>query len=311
MKLKVVVPFLLLAVACRKGKSENPTPEPDEPSAQEQPAPSPEAEPALIGGRPADPKEWPASVYASMSGARCSATVVGPQVLTIASHCVAHGGAAAFSAGPNRYTSVCSRSPLYRKGTDHDLALCKISQPVEGIPFEVINTDEDLIKVGSEILLTGYGCVRPGGGGGNDGIYRIGEAKIIRESNPYDFTARGKAALCFGDSGGPAFIYLDEAKTKRVQVSTNSKGDIRTTSYLTSLSTRASKSFIESWAKENKVKICGIDKDLEGCRHGEAVPPPPPPDPDEGNMTCSKIYEKLAACIKTDVVRFKLGMNPQ
>lgn len=292
--MKIALMLVLLAVfSCSKGKGKDP-------SGEGYIEPEAPIDPALIGGRPADPKDWQASVYASMSGARCSATIVGPQVLTIASHCVRHGGSASFSVGPNRYTSVCSRSPLYRNGTDHDLALCKIDKPVDGIKFEVINTDESLIEAGKDVLLTGYGCTRPGGGGGNDGVYRIGDAKIIRGSSPYDFVARGQAALCFGDSGGPAFIYLDAEKTKRVQVSVNSKGDIRTTSYLTSLSTKASKDFLASWMKSNNVKVCGIDQP-DGCRHGESVEPPPPPPP-EGTITCDKLYSKLAACIKNDLV---------
>jgi len=285
--------LVVLAAACSKGKSKEENNEgilePEQP-----------IDPALIGGRPADPKDWQASVYASMNNSRCSATIIGPQVLIIASHCVAHGGRASFSVGPNRYTSVCSRSPLYRRGTDHDLALCKIDKPVEGIKYEVINTDEDLIQEGKDILLTGYGCVRPGGGGGNDGVYRIGDAKIIRRSSGYDFVVRGQAALCFGDSGGPAFIYLDAEKTKRVQVSVNSKGDIRTTSYLTSLTTNASKEFISEWMKTNSVKICGIDQ-AENCRHADNQEPPPPPPPD-GTVTCLKLYEKLAMCIKNDLI---------
>ncbi len=274
--------FLILIAAifasCTKGKSNSPQGE----------------GPTLIGGREADPKEWPASVYASMGNAACTATVVGPEVLLIAAHCVDHGGIAKFAIGPNQYSSKCSRSPLYRQGTDHDLALCKIENPVKGIPFENLNQDPDLLKVGNEILLTGYGCIRQGGGGGNDGIYRIGEATITRLPNPYDLTARGKAALCFGDSGGPAFVYLDAEKTKRVQISVNSKGDIRTTSYLTSVSTKASVDFLTSWSDANQVRICGVHSDVDGCR--DSVPKPQPTPPQES--TCRDLYNKLGSCLK-------------
>jgi hypothetical protein len=183
---------------------------------------------------------------------------------------------------------------------DHDLALCKINKKVEGIPFESVNTDPSLLAVNKEILLTGYGCVRQGGGGGNDGVYRIGEAKIIALPDPYDLTARGKAALCFGDSGGPAFIYLDELKSKRVQISVNSKGDIRTTSYLTVTSSEASIDFMKKWASENKVEICGVTENAKGCRGAEDKPddPPVPPKP----AACMEAYKKLESCIKEDVI---------
>lgn len=288
MLFKILIALAL--VGCTKGRSSNVS-RPDDKEIGETDSPT------LIGGREADPKEWPASVYARMGGSACTATVVGPEVLIIASHCVSHGGSATFSIGPNNYSSTCARSPLYRKGTDHDLALCKISNPVKGVPYESVNLNPDLIKVGKEILLTGYGCIRAGGGGGNDGIYRIGEAKITREPNPYDLTASGKAALCFGDSGGPAFLYLDDAKTKRVQVSVNSKGDIRTTSYLTVTSSQASIDFLKEWSLANSVKICGVHDDAQGCRDSAPQPPPAPPQP-QPEPTCKELYNKLGLCLK-------------
>jgi hypothetical protein len=236
----------------------------------------------LIGGRNADPKDWPASVYASMNGSACSATVVGEQVLFIASHCVSHGGKASFSVGPNRYTSTCARSPKYRRGIDHDLALCKVEKKVEGTEYEVVNIDGSLVKVGSEVLLTGYGCIRKGGGGGNDGIYRIGEAKVTRlpnGTNNWDYVTQGKAALCYGDSGGSAYVYLDSQKTKRVMISVNSKGDISTTSYITSTSTTDSVEFMKQWSQENNVEICGLHAGAKGCRDEVEPKPEPSPDP--------------------------------
>ncbi len=234
--------------------------------------------PALIGGRPADPADWPASVYARMNGSACSATVVGENTLLIASHCVEHGARAEFSIGATNYSSKCSRSPLYRRGVDHDLALCKTDKNVQGIKYENVNQDPSLVKVGTEVLLTGYGCIRAGGGGGNDGVYRIGEAKImgLPSGNDYDYYAKGGAALCYGDSGGSAYLYLDSAKTKRIVVSTNSKGDIRVKSWITSTSTEASISFIKAWAEENQTLICGVHSEAKGCRGAEEQPLPSP-----------------------------------
>ncbi len=255
----------------------------------------------LIGGRPADLKDWPASVYAHMGNAACTATIVGEQVLIIASHCVSHGGSASFSIGANSYTSTCSRSPLYRRGVDHDLALCKISRKVENVTFENVNLNPDLVKLGDEILLTGYGCIQKGGGGGNDGIYRIGEAKVTALPKPYDYYTNGKAALCFGDSGGPAFAYLDAEKKVRVQISVNSKGDINVESLLSSTSTQASIDFIKQWSSDNSVAMCGVHADAKGCRG--AVEPPKPPKPEDPKPTvCKDMYKKLENCIKEDVL---------
>ena len=107
-----------------------------------------------------------------------------------------------------------------------------------------------------------------GGSGGIDGTYRIGESKIIRmpSGTSNDIITQGGAALCFGDSGGPAFHI--NANGERVVVSTNSRGDIRTTSYLSSTHTSYAKRFFQSWYEKTGFKICGYHADATGCRGG-------------------------------------------
>ncbi len=142
-------------------------------------------------------------------------------------------------------------------------------------------------------MLTGYGCVQPGGGGGNDGTYRIGEAKVSSiPSRDNDIVTRGGAALCFGDSGGPAFKYLNAEKTKRVVISVNSRGDIRTTSYLPATHTAMAKKFFKDFAEKNGLKICGVHADAMGCR--DAVPPMPE---DTKLAECKELHKKLGECL--------------
>jgi hypothetical protein len=230
------------------------------------------ADSTLIGGTPADPKEWPASVYASMSGASCSATVIGTKTLLIASHCVGNGKTASFAVGGNRYTSNCEHHPSYRGNSTADWTLCLVDKPVTGIPFESVNADPALVKVGDELQLTGYGCVRPGGGGGNDGVFRIGKAKVTRVAKPairdYDIVTKGGAALCYGDSGGAAYVCKDASCSQRVIAGVNSRGDIRTYSYLPAYATDAFRDWAVGWAKRKGEKPCGIDPAAVGCRGG-------------------------------------------
>ena len=219
----------------------------------------------LIGGRTASLSDWPASVYSSQGNSRCTSTVVGERVLLIAAHCVSDGGKASFKVGGVQYSSICTHSDDYEGNATADYSLCAVDKVVEGISYEVVNQDKDSVKVGDELLLTGFGCIQPGGGGGNDGTYRIGEAKVTRtpSGTNNDIVTSGGAALCFGDSGGPAFKVTG---TKRVQVSINSRGDIRTTSYLSALHTDQAKAFFSSWYEKNGQKICGVHKDAKGCR---------------------------------------------
>jgi len=245
--------------------------------------------PTLIGGRNADPKDWPASMYSAQGNSRCTSTIVGERVLLIAAHCVANGGTAQFKVGGKNYSARCEHSPDYRRDSTADWSLCLISEKVEGIPYEIVNQDEALVKVGDEVLLTGFGCVRPGGGGGNDGTYRIGETKVQRVTNGNnDIVTKGGAALCFGDSGGPAFKYLDAEKKIRAQISVNSRGDIATTSYLSAVHTGPAKKFLKEWSDRKQVKICGVHADAAGCRGGSV------PDPDS---ECRKKYNELGKCL--------------
>jgi hypothetical protein len=234
--------------------------------------------PALIGGTPVDPVDWPASVYVmihSQEGdAACSATLVGDRVLFMASHCMDDGAVVNFTAHSNAYTARCTHHPEYKKNQTADWALCITDRPVTGVPFEVMGVGQ-MMTVGQSLTLSGYGCIRPGGGGGNDGIFRAGNATIkgLPSGKTYDIVTKGGAALCFGDSGGSAYVVSPTGA--RYVVAVNSRGDISTMSYLPSVANSSFKDWAIAWAKAtNNVRICGVHDDAMGCRHGDAVTPP-------------------------------------
>lgn len=276
-------------------------------------------DPTLIGGEPAPEGVYPASLYASMGGSRCTATVVGSKVLLIAAHCVNDGGTAQVTTGGKRYSFKCTHHSAYVKQawTQHtknlkgegeftdvelvnataDWALCKSTEEVTGIKYEKIATDLSLLKVGDQLMLTGYGCIRPGGSGGNDGIYRIGKSSVTRlpRGSDYDTITQSNAALCFGDSGGPAFLELPNGD--RYVWSVNSRGNIRDTSYLSTLAVEPFLTWARQWTASNDVKICGLNGDATGCRGGN-VPPPPPPDEDKKDFrACLSAYLDAGASL--------------
>lgn len=224
----------------------------------------------LIGGKVVDPKDFPASVYSlqpkgSDSYTRCTATVVGDRALLLAAHCVGDGKKALFTINQKKYESVCSHAPDYKQNYTADWAMCAVTEQVEGIKFESVNVDQLLLKIGDEILLTGFGCLKSTGGG-NDGKLRAGEAKIIAlpKTPVNDIVTRGKVALCFGDSGGGSYKVF--SKNKRVIVSVNSRGNIEDTSYLSSTSSNSAVYFFKDWSQKNSVLICGIHGEAERCR---------------------------------------------
>jgi hypothetical protein len=212
----------------------------------------------IIGGTEVaqgDPK-YSSVIKISTDGAACTASVVGPQAILTAAHCGKNDAESTFSVAGKQYKAVISRSPIY-PGVDHDVALGLVSEAIENIQYEQISAAS--LSEGDEVNMFGYGCIQPGGGGGNDGILRYGSSQITSFSAK-DFVAKKPdgAALCFGDSGGPAF------GKDGMQIGIASKGNISDTSYFANLRTQESKDFLEKWAKDNSVDICGVTKDCQG-----------------------------------------------
>jgi hypothetical protein len=221
------------------------------------------ASPQISGGRLAEPKDWPASFYARLGDDYCTSTAVGPRALLTAAHCVRNRTATLMLANVE-YRLQCERAPGYTASAKADWALCALDKPLPSLPFEVLSTSASTVKKNDDVTLSGFGC---DGTAGTDGVFRIGESRVqkVPSGSNYDIVTSGGAAVCFGDSGGAAYRYLDG--TRRVQIAVNSRaGTEAGQSYLSSLAVRPAIDFLHSWSSRNDVFICGVHPGATGCR---------------------------------------------
>lgn len=217
-------------------------------------------EPTLIRGRIPDKNDFKAIVWVG----GCTGTIIGPKVLTLAAHCVSDR--IQISIGKDKFNATCMVSKEYAKGVvSADYALCSLDQEAEG-PYEVVNFDEGHVKIGDEILLSGYGCQK--WGGPIDGRFRIGEAHIsdLGKGNADNYlVASDGATLCSGDSGGPSWSLQPDGKRAKL-IGLNSRSDTKKTSYISYIAKPEGKRFFEVWSAMNPdLKICGLHKDAKNC----------------------------------------------
>jgi len=224
------------------------------------------SESRIINGVPVPEGLFPEVVTIRTDGSVCTATIVGPRILLTSAHCGKTGAMSAFQAGGNGYKGMFVRPGNYPE-KDSDIAVVVTSAEMKGVtPISVGGT----VSLGQTVFLLGYGCTMPGGGGGNDGVLRVGESVITQIDGEY-FTSRKPdgAALCFGDSGGPT--YAKEDSHYRV-VGVGSKGNIKDTNYSYLLASVEARDFLQEVANFEKLDICGVNTVCEGTLPVEPRP---------------------------------------
>lgn len=218
--------------------------------------------PTLINGTPVSPNTWKHVVRIRTGNAGCTASIVGPRALATAAHCAATGATSVFTLDGVQYSAKITRHPLYPR-KDMDVSLGVIDREVKLPEYGVLPSTVDVAKVGMPIRLMGYGCTQPGGTGGNDGVLREGMSSITGFSGFDIVTGKaGDGALCFGDSGGPAFLPVEVNGTQvLLNISQNSKGDIAKISYLARWDVKEAQDFVREWVQTASVEVCGINKE--------------------------------------------------
>ncbi|GMV13474.1 MAG: trypsin-like serine protease [Polyangiaceae bacterium] len=168
---------------------------------------------AIYGGSKVKPCGWPTTV--ALGG--CTGTLVHPELVIFAAHCMEGGG------GPSKVTfgdnenspafsvstTSCKSDPKYYGQSGRDVAFCKLSKPVTQVPIVPIlmGCETQSLVAGAEVVAVGFGQANDGLGWGPK---REVTMKLNSIKNGEAFIGGAGKDTCYGDSGGPVYIQLGD-----------------------------------------------------------------------------------------------------
>jgi len=138
----------------------------------------PRARSSIVGGSQADPAQWPYSVAIFRKGhLHCGGSVIGPEKVLTAGHCVEGFNLANFQViigRPNLRDPAAGQSigvasgrvhPDFVQTGLHDVAVLNLASPTNVQPVAVATPDENnaTTGVGALLRVAGYGAVTPFG----------------------------------------------------------------------------------------------------------------------------------------------------
>jgi hypothetical protein len=191
---------------------------------------------AIVGGPASSTCAWP-SVVALQTGGLCTGTLVHPRIVVYAAHCGTFHGEVLFGERvdePAREvaTVLCERNSDLFAVSSMDYAYCLLAEPVDDIAITppLFGCDEDLIAVGTPVTIVGFGDTTS-----EDppmvGVKHEAQTQVTGYLSTVGIGGMGVGADS-GDSGGPAFVELDDGSWWMLGLVSGGGGDGATVQYV-------------------------------------------------------------------------------
>jgi secreted trypsin-like serine protease len=185
--------------------------------------------PHVVGGTPVKPGVWPDAVAVLARNAACTGTLIAPDVVLTAGHCIETDPVVVVVdtvdyGQPGGEPIRVARAEAYPDWQHtYDVGVVVLAHPARAKPRAIAAacTVRSGLVEGAQLHLVGFGLTSRAGTGDNSRLHE-GRIPVVDPTctadpacNPAvapggEFTAGGRGVdSCFGDSGGP--VYLDTA----------------------------------------------------------------------------------------------------
>ncbi len=202
---------------------------------------APQPEP-VVNGTDAQTCEFPAaaSILRWDGSHACTVVVVHPRVVLLAAHCLYTGELETVVFGedasvPAAMVEVegCEGHPGFMDAgglNQFDLAYCTLAADAPGVPIvpPLMGCEADQLVAGATVTLPGYGMNDEAGASGH-GIKRwttnTVESVDVVNNDLYLLGTDG-SSVCYGDSGGPAYLQLRDGTWRVVGITSEGHPDV-------------------------------------------------------------------------------------
>jgi hypothetical protein len=185
---------------------------------------------SVAGANAAGPCQFPTVAAFRAGETKCSGTLIHPELVVTAAHCLLEGRpdnvrfGESFSPSAMRVdVAQCHVNPGFSDGQapSEDYAVCRLVEAVQGIPATPLlaSCEVDALVPEASAVVVGFGITDTDDG---FGIKRYGFTRIAGDprSDGTIWIGDEEVGGCLGDSGGPTFVQLADGGWRTVGVLT-------------------------------------------------------------------------------------------